>query len=143
MKKFAPIAVIVLLALYLWSGPDTGKSVGVFSANSDSALTEAHENRRSNVQVRGDGEVTRILSDDNDGSRHQRFVLRLDSGHTILVAHNIDLAPRVASIRVGDLVEFYGVYEWNERGGVVHWTHHDPQGEHIGGWLKHQGNTYQ
>jgi len=26
---------------------------------------------------------------------------------------------------------------------VIHWTHHDPQGKHINGWLKYQGKMYQ
>ena len=84
-----------------------------------------------------------ILPDDNDGSRHQRFILRLESGQTVLIAHNIDLAPRIDSLSEGNLVEFYGEYEWNSRGGVVHWTHHDPRGSHVDGWLKHDGQTYQ
>jgi len=98
---------------------------------------------QSGQQVRGQGTVSRILSDDNDGSRHQRFILRLGSGQTVLIAHNIDLAPRVASLRTGDAVSFYGEYEWNDKGGVIHWTHHDPQGLHAAGWLEHNGQRYQ
>jgi hypothetical protein len=82
------------------------------------------------------------LPDDLEGSRHQRFVLRLSSGQTLLVAHNIDLAPRISSLNRGDKVEFYGEYEWNAKGGVIHWTHHDPSGRHVGGWLKHDSKTY-
>ena len=94
-------------------------------------------------QVRGSGRVTRILSDDNEGSRHQRFILEVSTGRTLLIAHNIDLAPRVRSLSVGDTVTFYGEYEPNDRGGVVHWTHHDPSGRHVPGWLLHNGETYQ
>ena len=97
----------------------------------------------SNRQVRGSGSVERLLRDDDDGSRHQRFILRLPSGQTVLVAHNIDLAPRIDGLRVGDTVEFSGEFEWNEQGGVVHWTHHDPRGTHAAGWLRHGGQTYQ
>jgi hypothetical protein len=93
--------------------------------------------------VQGSGTVTRILSDDTDGSRHQRFILRIASGRTLLIAHNIDLAPRIGSLRTGDTVAFYGEYEWNDKGGVIHWTHHDPQGHHVGGWLEHNGRRYE
>jgi hypothetical protein len=87
--------------------------------------------------------VERVLSDDREGSRHQRFILRLNSGQTLLVAHNIDLAPRVDGLSKGDRVELYGEYEWNERGGVVHWTHRDPRGNHPHGWISHRGKRYQ
>jgi Protein of unknown function (DUF3465) len=89
------------------------------------------------------GTVTRILPDDNDGSRHQRFILRLDSGRTVLVAHNIDLAPRVEGLAVGDSVEFKGEFVANAQGGVVHWTHRDPQGRHVDGWLRRHGRDYR
>ena len=87
--------------------------------------------------------MVKVLPDDNEGSRHQKFILELASGQTILIAHNIDLAPRIPDLRDGESVSFYGEYEWNERGGVVHWTHHDPQGRHVDGWLKHDGKTFQ
>ena len=107
------------------------------------ALQNAFSNRQSDVQVKGGGKVTKLLSDDVDGSKHQRFILMLGSGETVLVSHNIDLAPRIEGLKKGDTVEFFGEYEWNEKGGVIHWTHHDPAGRHIGGWIKYQGKTYQ
>ena len=102
----------------------------------------AYQSKESNVQVRGTGIVVKILRDDTSGSRHQRFILKLMDGHTILVAHNIDLAPRIDAIEINDAIEFYGEYEWNTKGGVVHWTHHDPSGKHQGGWLRHNGILY-
>ncbi|MFT5084841.1 MAG: hypothetical protein ACI9Y1_002897, partial [Lentisphaeria bacterium] len=109
----------------------------------DHTIVSAYETHTSNVQVGSNGIVVKILSDDNAGSRHQRFILKLSTGHTILIAHNIDLAPKIDSINVGDSIEFYGEYEWNNKGGVVHWTHHDPKGHHRGGWLKHNGSLYE
>lgn len=99
--------------------------------------------QRSDTWLTVDGRVDRILSDDNEGSRHQRFIMRTASGHTVLVAHNIDLAPRVAGIREDDPIRVYGEYEWNDRGGVVHWTHHDPDGDIPGGWVEHRGERYR
>ena len=86
--------------------------------------------------------MEKVLPDDRKGSRHQRFILTLDSGQTVLIAHNIDLAPRVPELKRGDVVQFKGEYEWNERGGVVHWTHHDPNGKHAPGWLRREGQRY-
>jgi hypothetical protein len=108
-----------------------------------SDITRLFRERQSGVVVEGVGSVEKLLPDDLDGSRHQRFILRLAPGSTLLVSHNIDLAPRIESLRVGDEVRFRGQYEWNERGGVVHWTHHDPAGERPGGWLRHASRTYQ
>ncbi|EGQ8673321.1 DUF3465 domain-containing protein [Vibrio cholerae] len=109
----------------------------------DAALQQAYQSQQSDLQVQGFGQVAKVLPDDNDGSRHQKFILKLNSGQTLLVAHNIDLAPRIPNLKVGDSVEFYGEYEWNKKGGVLHWTHKDPQNRHAHGWLKHNGQVYE
>ncbi|HFG2206004.1 TPA: DUF3465 domain-containing protein [Vibrio cholerae] len=109
----------------------------------DAVLQQAYQSQQSDLQVQGFGQVAKVLPDDNDGSRHQKFILKLNSGQTLLVAHNIDLAPRIPNLKVGDSVEFYGEYEWNKKGGVLHWTHKDPQNRHAHGWLKHNGQVYE
>ena len=106
-------------------------------------IMQAYKQQISNIQVQSKGEVKAILADDNDGSRHQKMILKLENGLTVLVAHNIDLAPRVEGLRKGEIVEFYGEYEYSPKGGVIHWTHHDPQAKHVDGWLKYQGKSYQ
>lgn len=143
MRKILAIVVVAVLAHYAWTDLGPGERFEVPPSTADSALARAYESQRSGVQVRGEGRVLKVLADDNDGSRHQRFILGLDSGQSLLVAHNIDLAPRISALRVGDTVEFSGEYEWNAKGGVIHWTHHDPRGQHPSGWLKHRGRTYQ
>lgn len=153
------IVCSVAIALFKPSGttgssitvvPDVGLVGGIappesapFVSSSDAIIQSAFDNRRSKIQIQGEGIVYLIFPDDLKGSRHQNFLLRLSTGLSLLIAHNIDLAPRIPNIRAGDTVQFYGVYEYNEKGGVVHWTHHDPAGRHIGGWLKHNGSTYQ
>jgi hypothetical protein len=106
-------------------------------------IDNAYQNKQSNVQVQGSGKVLKVLSDDNSGSRHQRFILKLPSNLTVLVAHNIDLSNKIKDLKAGDNVEFYGEYEWNNKGGVLHWTHKDPRGKHKDGWLKHNGIVYK
>ena len=88
--------------------------------NSDQKLAEAFENQTNNLQIEGTGIVTRLLADDTSGSRHQRFIVQLASGQPLLIAHNIDLAPKILDLKVGDRITFYGEYEWNNQGGVIH-----------------------
>lgn len=94
-------------------------------------------------QMCDSGNVIRLLSDDNTGSRHQRFIIELSSGQTLLIAHNIDLAPKIYSLQKGGFVKFCGEYESNSKGGVVHWTHHDPGNRHVGGWLEYNNRRYE
>ncbi len=94
-------------------------------------------------QMCDSGTVVKLLSDDNKGSRHQRFIVKISSQNTLLIAHNIDIAPKIHSLREGTLIKFCGEFENNSKGGVVHWTHHDPQGRHIGGWLEYNGKRYE
>ena len=140
--------LIVLLLLCVLFGAGCGSAVQsstqpAEAQRADDELGRAFAQKASNVQVKGEGTVTRVLADDVSGSRHQRFILRLASGQTVLIAHNIDIAPRVDDLKAGDTVSFYGEYVWNDKGGTVHWTHHDPQGKHVAGWLRHAGRTYQ
>lgn len=109
----------------------------------DELLAQAYQQQRSDLQVEGEGIVFKLLADDNRGSRHQRFIIRLASGQTMLVAHNIDLAPKIENLKVGDNIGFFGEYEWNNKGGTLHWTHRDPDLRHVSGWIKHAGKLYQ
>jgi hypothetical protein len=109
----------------------------------DDSIGRAFRNHTSGIEVEGEGTVIRLLADDVNGPRHQRFIVELASGQTLLMTHNIDIAPRLNGLKVGDSVHFKGEYIWNEKGGVVHWTHHDPQGRHVAGWIQYNGKTYQ
>lgn len=142
LRKALPVIVIALLAFGYGQLRDSSLSEPS-AMEAEIALQNAFANQQSDVQVKGAGMVQRILADDNDGSRHQKFILLLASHETVLVSHNIDLAPRIETLKVGDRVDFYGEYEWNAKGGVIHWTHRDPGGNHVDGWLKHNGITYQ
>lgn len=108
-----------------------------------STLKQAIQQQRSNVQLEVSGTVYKLFADDLEGSRHQKFLIKTADGHSLLIVHNIDLAPRINSLQKGDSLSVFGEYEWNEKGGLIHWTHHDPAGRHIAGWIKHQGQLYQ
>lgn len=142
-RKFFQIAVIAIAvgyAAWMEFGPAARSVTEIASDNS--AINAAIANRRSDTQVSGSGTVIKVLPDDNRGSRHQRFLVKLPSGNVILIAHNIDLAPRIPDLTRGDSIAFYGEYEWNDKGGVVHWTHKDPGNRHPHGWLQHEGRKF-
>ena len=127
--------------LAFWLVVASCSSINLYA--NDTVLQQAYQSQQSDIQVQGFGQVLKVLPDDNEGSKHQKFILRLSSGQTLLVAHNIDLAARIPHLKAGDGVEFYGEYEWNNKGGVVHWTHKDRQNRHPHGWLKHNGQVYE
>jgi Protein of unknown function (DUF3465) len=144
MKKIL-IVIIVGFAVYGFfeTNPNILQASTQQSDSNDQQIIAAFQNRQSNLQVGGAGIVVKTLADDTEGGKHQKFILKLSSGQTLLIAHNIDLAPRINTLRTGDTIEFYGEYEWNSKGGVVHWTHRDPASRHEHGWLKHKEILYR
>lgn len=158
-KLFRIVTFLLALVLGYFGTTHFGKNNPISQQNNASAentstdsisptTSTQTENFTDNSEVEGKGSVVKILDDDDKaggdkGSRHQRFILRLDSGQTVLVAHNIDLAPRIELINEGDTIVFKGVYVSNDKGGVIHWTHRDPQEHHEDGWLKRNGKIYQ
>jgi hypothetical protein len=142
-RSLAVVALLLVAAVAGWlTTLDERSSSRESRAVPGMTVAAAFAERRSDVWVEDDGRVETILRDDREGSRHQRFILRLTSGGTLLVSHNIDLAPRVP-VAVGDQVSIRGEYVWNDKGGLVHWTHHDPSGRLPGGWVRHEGREYR
>jgi len=144
MKKIL-IGAVVGAVLYGMFGANSSMllSSTEYSSARDQKVSAAFRKHQSDVQVRGSGVVIKILPDDTRGAKHQKFILELFPGQTLLISHNIDLAPRINTLRKGDTIGFYGEYEWNSKGGVVHWTHRDPAGQHEHGWLKHKDIMYR
>lgn len=136
------VVIAAMFALGLMALLQLRSSRPTTGAEGVRAVEAAYQQQRSGIWVEVDGRVERRLSDDLEGSRHQRFVIELENGRTLLISHNIDLAPSVP-VELGDRVTVRGEYVWNERGGLLHWTHHDPQGELAGGWIRYRGETYR
>ena len=105
-------------------------------------LYQARKNSQSKIWVTVNGKVIKTLKDDLVGSRHQKFLIKIADDFTLLISHNIDLAPRVP-IHQGSPDSVSGLYEWNNRGGLIHWTHRDPKGNKKGGWIKVKGKKYR
>ena len=63
MKKF----LFILLA---------SLTLGSSFVYANTQIEKAYHDKQSNIQVEGSGKVTRILPDDNDGAKHQKFLLK-------------------------------------------------------------------
>ena len=141
------VFILSLLVACKQSSPNVaavGDAQISIEANIDnSALIDAFKHKKSDIFIEGAGVVKKLLADDNKGSHHQKFLLTISPTQTLLFAHNIDLAPRVENLQIGDSVTFRGEYVYNPKGGVMHWTHHDPQGGNMVGWIKHNGKVYE
>jgi len=145
-RRAAP--ALALLAAVLFTGcgrssPAVDRSAATTADGPRIAALDAEHAR--DVWIECSGAVVRVLGDDARPPRHERFIVRVDGadGRTLLVAHNIDLAPRVP-LHAGDTVELRGEYEWNPEGGVIHETHHATSARGApGGWVRFEGKTYQ
>ncbi len=146
MKKKKNIIMIVLAGvIYLLAQQQGGESPSIVLSeiNAAASIHNAFVSGQSDVQIQGSGVVKKVLADDRKGLQHQKFILQTSPDQTVLVAHNIDISKRIPGLKKGDVVHFYGEYEWTQKGGVIHWTHRDPSGRHADGWLKCNGKTYQ
>ena len=125
---------------HLQESGQSGQRAGTAPAQQTAAPGAALQ---SGAQVRVAGRVVRVLADDRDGSPHQRFIIEADTGGTLLVAHNLDLAPRLDGLAVGERLVVSGEYQWNKQGGLIHWTHDDPQRRHAPGYIEWRGRRYE
>jgi hypothetical protein len=145
LRSRRPI-LLIIIALFLFIADyykDKLPDAVAPSTTLQTSIEQAYKNKLQSVQIQGKGTVVKLLPDDLKGSQHQKFILKVSKDLTVLIAHNIDLAPRINMLKKGDEIAFNGEYEYNSKGGVIHWTHHDPGKKHQDGWLEHRGKTYQ
>ena len=150
------LTLILITLLFFGCSPDkTGVSNQVFGKPSNitaSTANDLSEQQQEIIQAQNDrvrrrqvtvtARVYRLLPDDVSGIPHQRFLLELVNGTTVLVAHDTKLAP-VVPISAGDFVTLHGEYIFNEKGGVLHFTHKSTNWRHEGGWIDFNGVRYQ
>jgi len=139
----AGLRSIVAVALVITASCAPAPPGTVTSATDNTAVQRAFERHAENLELTATGSVDRVLSDQEGPSGpHERFVVRLpDVGLTVLVEHNLSIAPRVP-VSVGQPIVVRGEYVWNTQGGFVHFTHHDPDGSHEAGYILYGGRRY-
>jgi hypothetical protein len=133
---------ILMLALVsnLCACRETNKQQG--STTDDRQILQAQQQHLIKSEVTGRAPVQELLPDDLEGLKHEKFLLRLSNGSTVLVAHDISYAPRVP-LQEGDFIVIHGEYIWNQKGGLIHWTHRSDSPRHEGGWIDFKGTRYQ
>jgi len=100
-----------------------------------SAAKEAYLNQYSDLFLMVEGEVAKILLDDTDGTPHQRFIIITSTGQTLLISHNLKLAPRIP-LQPELKLRIYGEYRWNPKGGLIHKTHGSRKKGDPHGWVE-------
>lgn len=108
-------------------------------------ICRAYAAQEQHVEVLASGTVVAMLGERAGPSgTHEGFLLRLDGGCDILlrVEMNTDLAGPVPLHR-REHIEVKGQYETDATGGVIHWTHRDPRGRHVAGYILAGGKSYQ
>ncbi len=108
----------------------------------ETEVQQAQANHAIKQMVTITTRVKRMLPEDRKGRAHEKFLLGLQDGSTVLVAHSIDSAPYVP-VQPGDIVTIHGEYIWNAKGGLIHWTHHTDSPRHEGCWIDFNGQRYQ
>lgn len=109
---------------------------------SQDEILAAQANQERKVELTFSARVNRLLRDDTKGLPHQQFLVELNNGTRVKIAHDIKYAPRVP-IQEGDILTIKGEYIWNRKGGVVHWTHHSDTPRHEGGYIDFGGKRYE
>ena len=112
------------------------------SKSGDAEAIRAQELQLVKVPLTVTAPVKKMLRYDDRGLPHEKFLLVLSNGSTILVAHNTKMAPYVP-IQAGDIVTVSGEFIWNEKGGLIHWTHHTDTPNHAGGYIEFKGKRYE
>lgn len=111
-------------------------------------IYEAWRAGRSKVEVQATGSIARILGErSGESGPHQGFLLHLTGpgGHglTVRIESNLALIRAFPALRDGEAAVVRGEYEFDRRGGVIHWTHHDPRGRHPAGFVEVGGRRYE
>lgn len=119
-----------------------GTGATAADAGGEQRLGRAIAKHESSVWVEVPCEVVKLLPDDTETPRHQKFLVEIVSGDTLLIAHNIDVAQRVP-IKPGQSIVIRGRYEWNEKGGLLHFTHRDSDRGRPRGWIEAGGKRYE
>ena len=131
------IALVAAVAVAVWWQSLPGYRVEPGFAT----VQDAFRDHQSGMMVEVTGNVVRILRDDKDDRRNQKFIIRLTNGQSLLVIHDQVAGERVP-VAINDSVLVRGKYQWSETGGTLIFTRRDHSLHRLHGWIEHQGRRY-
>lgn len=82
--------------------------------------------------------IVKNLPEDKFGIRHQKWLVQSPSGQVLLFVHNLELCPPL-TLQKNDLIHLAGEFKWTDKGGLIHWTHYDPQKKRQTGYIEYGG----
>lgn len=135
LAAIAVVAALIAAALLWQSRPGYEIEPGF------STVQDAYRAHQSGMMAEVTGTVARILIDDKDDLRNQKFIIRLSNGQMLLVIHDQVASERVP-VSVNDTVLVRGKYQWSETGGTLQFTRRDHSTRRMHGWIEHQGKRY-
>ena len=131
----AVLAVLIGAALLWQSRPGYRIEPGFMT------VQDAYRYHQTGMMAEVTGTVARILVDDKDDPRNQKFIIRMTNGQSLLVLHDQVSGDRVP-VKVNDTVLVRGEYQWTETGGTLRFTQRDYSPRRMHGWIEHQGQRY-
>ncbi|MDP3509818.1 MAG: DUF3465 domain-containing protein [Candidatus Melainabacteria bacterium] len=108
----------------------------------DAQIIQAQSQQARKVELTVTAPIKKLLREEDYREPHQRFLLILSNGTTVLVANDLQYGT-YAPVQEGNVVRIHGEYIWNERGGVLHWTHKSDEPRHESGYIDFNGMRYQ
>ena len=133
------IAIVLLgfgVASQVWQAPSSYNAEPGFRV-----LADAYLNKKSGMMAEVQGQVTRLIMDEEESARVQKFVICAISGQSRLVTHDLSRSDRVP-VAIGDKVMVRGEYVWSEPGGTLICPTRDNGSGGRNGWIEHKGERY-
>ena len=127
VRKLLPLLVLALTGCA--AGPETIQQAMASCARG-----------ASSVEVVASGTIATLLGTySSTTGQHEGFTLR-SRAMTLRIEDNVNITGPIPLTK-GEPVTLQGQYECND--GVIHWTHRDPRGRHIGGYIEAGGKIYR
>ena len=109
----------------------------------NTAFIRAYQERVSGLQLSVSGKITHVFPSPETGDQHQKFIVQLDAGQSVMVIHNRALGSAIDGLLEGETIEVFGEYQWDQGGGIIRRTHQDPASHRQAGWVKYKGRIYR